>query len=176
MAKQEEWRPVVGYEGWYEVSDRGRIRRSREGSRTSVGFVLKPSPNERGYLHVGLSKEGQQRTCKVHLLVSDAFIGPRGEGKEVNHKDGDKTNNHSCNLEHCTKSENTLHAYSLGLMSPLRGEENVRSKLTEDNVKSIRLSLGKETHKEIAARFGVSRVTVTQISNGKSWGWLSQTS
>ena len=109
----EEWRPVVGYEGLYEVSNLGRVR-----SCARVVFFIngKHKPyqsrikalriNQGGYVLVTLSKNCKRRSFTVHKLVARAFLGPCEEGIEVNHKDEDKTNNRLDNLEYCTKKYN----------------------------------------------------------------------
>lgn len=109
----ERWLPVAGYEGIYEVSDQGRVRsldrvvngpRGRKSKRK--GKVLKPCIEGFGYPTVGLCKEGISRTVRVHVLVAEAFLGPRPEGLEVRHLDDVKTNNVPANLAYGTASEN----------------------------------------------------------------------
>ncbi len=110
----EEWRPVVDYEGWYEVSNLGRVR----GLRTNFGRarrrVLKCG-KRKAYPTAWLSKDNTVQSHFVHRLVAAAFIGPRPPGEQVNHKDGVGTNNRPQNLEYVTASENQLHALGLGL-------------------------------------------------------------
>lgn len=122
---QEEWRDVVGYEGLYEVSSRGRVRtvgsiRERSGSRGSLTVherIRKPHLTPKGYHRVQLSKDGVARNHLVHVLVAQAFIGcpDESDADQVNHKDGFKSNNCAENLEYVTQSENMLHAYEHGL-------------------------------------------------------------
>lgn len=113
MSAAEHWRPVVGYEGLYEVSDRGSVRslkrtiiRSDGRPRTCPGVVLKPAVRPDGHIQVNLSRGGEYRTRRVHQLVMEAFAGPRPDGMEVCHNDGDPTNNHLFNLRYDTQSEN----------------------------------------------------------------------
>lgn len=94
----ERWLPVVGYEGLYEVSDQGRVRR--------VPSVLKLTPDGAGRLQVGLSKNGVSKTRRVHHLVAEAFIGPRPEGLETRHLDDNSGNNQVSNLAYGTTAEN----------------------------------------------------------------------
>lgn len=115
----EQWKPVVGYEGFYEVSDLGRIRRVERLVRTGIRHseyrnkrsgVLKQHIKRNGYLSVDLSKENVVKTIAVHKIVATAFI-QREEGKtEVNHKNCDKADNRAENLEWVTPRENKDHA------------------------------------------------------------------
>ncbi len=98
----EEWRPVVGYEGLYEVSDWGRVKSLKFGKEK----LLKPFDNSCGYLHVGLCKDGKKKNFYLHKLVAEAFIPNHNGFTEVNHKDEDKTNNRVENLEWCDRSYN----------------------------------------------------------------------
>ena len=112
----EIWKPVNNFEGFYEVSNYGRVRsiervveHRRYGKMLVNAKLLKPWDNMHGYCNVNLIKDGERKVCKVHRLVAEAFI-PNPENKyAINHKDGDKKNNHYLNLEWCTKSENELH-------------------------------------------------------------------
>lgn len=119
----EQWRAVVGYESTYEVSDLGNVRRSGPAARNGrgrgggarIGLQLKQHLVNGGYQVVQLWQGGRPKTRLVHRLVAEAFIGPVLEGSEVNHKDGDKSNNCRSNLEYVTHSENNKHAYQTGL-------------------------------------------------------------
>lgn len=166
----ERWLPVVGYEGIYDVSDYGRIRRMKAACGTSVGRLLHPMMDTHGYLQVCLSYKNSQHMLKVHRLVAQAFIGAYPPGKEINHRDGVKTNNALPNIEYVTTSENQLHALDLGLS--LRGENHYRAKLCEADVHAIRSLFGEITQRSIAKKFGVKRTAISNIKSGKSWGWL----
>lgn len=109
----EEWRPVVGYEGYYEVSSRGRVRSlPREvatfrGVRVSPGRLLKTPASTGGYLRVTLSKEGLLKGRPVHVLVLEAFSGARPSPEhDACHWDGNPSNNRIENLRWDTKSAN----------------------------------------------------------------------
>lgn len=108
---QEEWRPVKGYEGLYEVSSFGRVRRlDGHDSRGHFikGRVLKERRTTNGYVQVQLSN-GKSKEYRVHRLVATAFH-ERPEGKtEVNHINEIKTDNRAENLEWVTKTENQNH-------------------------------------------------------------------
>lgn len=109
----EEWRPVVGYEGKYEVSNLGRVKSSNY-QRRGFEKILSPKSNT-GYLRVELRGGDSPREKCVHALVAEAFI-PNPENKsEVNHLDGNGFNNKVSNLEWVTRSENAKHSvYVLG--------------------------------------------------------------
>lgn len=168
----EQWLPVVGFEGWYDVSNFGRIRRMRDGGGSFVGKILKPYKNSWSYLQVALHVEGDRAERLVHRLVIAAFIGPCPEGKEVNHIDGVRTNNYLNNLEYVTHSENAIHAHMIGLNSN-QGETHPLSKLTEDDVHKIRgLLRDGVTQTSIGEIFNVSQVTISNIARGVVWAWL----
>ena len=111
-ATQEQWRPVVGYEGAYEVSDHGRVRSltftqtHKNGTkRIHQGRILTPDLGRR-YPRVNLYRGGIARSGFIHCLVLEAFVGPRPEGAEACHADDDKTNAKLSNLRWDTRSEN----------------------------------------------------------------------
>lgn len=100
----EEWRPVKGYEGFYEVSNMGNVRsldKIDKNGRSLKGKILKQCIVQ-GYHVVGLSLDGSLKQVKVHRLVAESFI-PNNDGlPQVNHKNEDKHDNRACNLEWCT--------------------------------------------------------------------------
>lgn len=117
----ERWKPVVGYEGYYEVSSWGRVRSlDREyvdalgRNRRVVGRVLRPSTCSKGYQKVTLSLSGDCRNHSVHVLVAAAFIGPRPVGFDVMHADDNPSNNHVSNLSYGTPAENNRQRDSRG--------------------------------------------------------------
>jgi len=119
MSEQEQWRPVVGYEGLYEVSDQGRVRALAKVIAPSDGRrpYVRPAQTRKiqfdynGYCKVSLSKDGRIECAFVHRLVLEAFVRPRPPGMEVCHKDGSKANNQPSNLRWGTKSENNLERF-----------------------------------------------------------------
>jgi len=171
----EEWRPAVGFDGWYEASNLGRMRRSRYGHHTFAGKILKPSINPGGYKIIGLSMNSEYSYHSVHSLVAKTFIGPYPECKEINHIDGDKTNNNVENLEYVTKSENQLHALKMGLSIPLRGESHNMAKLTKEDILEILrlLKNGDLFQWEIADMYGVCQSTISLINTGETWQCLN---
>lgn len=132
-----EWRPVPGFEGVYEVCNIGAVRRVGKAARTGkgrgggarIGHILMPRVVPGGYLAVQLWRDGKPHAFLLHVLVASAFIGPCPVGKEVNHRDGVKSNNSHENLEYLTRSENIKHAYQTGLMRQRTGSTaNARRK------------------------------------------------
>lgn len=100
------WKDVKGYEGYYQVSDKGQVRRLYKDRYPKI-LKNRPSAN---YYTVSLSKNCEKKTLAVHRLVAEAFLErPKGT-TEVNHKDGNKLNNKAENLEWVTQKENALHA------------------------------------------------------------------
>ena len=88
----------------YSVSNDGRVKNNK------TGKILTPHPDSNGYLSVSLCRDGKHFTRRVHRLVAEAFIPNPLNLHDVNHKDGDKSNNHESNLEYCTRSYNMLHS------------------------------------------------------------------
>ena len=124
----EEWKGVVGW-GDYEVSDEGRVRRVRWPDKEGIRYLVQNRQvmmtGKVGYMRVSLiGREGdggywgnkRKHVRMVHRLVAETFIGPAPDGKEVNHIDGDKLNNHWGNLEWVTHAENMQKAGEMGLI------------------------------------------------------------
>lgn len=109
----ENWREVASNDN-YIVSDTGRIR--RKGSEHDHSTY-----NKKGYLNIDLYKNGKRSKNRVNRLVATAFIPNPDNKPEVNHKDGNKTNNHASNLEWVTKKENCRHAWDNNLVKPSYG-------------------------------------------------------
>ena len=100
--KKEYWKPVLGYEGLYEVSNWGRVKSLRLGKEQ----ILKPFKTGKGYLQVGLWKNKHRKNYSIHQLVALHFIPNPYNLNEVNHKDENPQNNFVENLEWCTHSYN----------------------------------------------------------------------
>lgn len=160
----EQWRTLDRFAGYYEASNLGRIRRARPGHSTSVGKILRPSRDRQGYCHIVLSIERQDFGELVHTLVAEVFIGPRPEGKEVNHKNAKKDDNRAVNLEYVTPLQNLFHARKLGLR---------KTRLTWEDILYIR-----REHKPrrrgygcyvLAKKFGVAPETIRNVINRRTW-------
>lgn len=104
----EEWKPIIGYEGLYEVSNLGNVKSLCAG-RWHKEMMRKPVKDKDGYLTVVLKKYGKYKCFKVHRLVAQAFIPNPNELPQVNHIDEDKTNNTNGNLEWCTSQYNNAY-------------------------------------------------------------------
>lgn len=108
--KKEIWKNIKNYEGLYQVSNIGRIKSFKRNES-----IMQPNDNGKGYLQVGLSKNGKRSYFKIHRLVAEAFIPNPYSKPEVNHIDGNKQNNTVENLEWCTTKENCQHRQKTGL-------------------------------------------------------------
>lgn len=112
-ATQEQWLPVVGFEGFYEVSDLGRVRSvqrklvSMNGhSRGYSGRIRRLDKDRHGYPLIALSRAGKNRKFAVHNLVACAFIGPKPDGMEVRHLNDVRDDNRAANIAYGTRSQN----------------------------------------------------------------------
>lgn len=114
MARVESWRPVVGYEGLYEVSNLGRVK-SLPRKGTKGGLLSENYTNSKHYAHVLLTKNMKPNTKSVHRLVAMAWIPNPECLPQVNHIDGDKTNNCVDNLEWISNLDNRRHAIRIGI-------------------------------------------------------------
>jgi hypothetical protein len=127
---------------------------------------------EGNYLTVAVRK----KSYSVHRLVAMAWIENPNESPQVNHKDGNKQNNHADNLEWVTNLENLRHGHELGLFHPIKGEKHGKSKLTDAQVVEIKQEL-KDYRRglltQLARRFGVLTTTISEIKAGRSWGHVS---
>nr|FAA03394.1 MAG TPA: hypothetical protein [Siphovirus LN-2020-2] len=110
--------PRYDVSSWGQVFDKQKFR------------LLKQTPDKAGYLRVKLWIAGERKTVSVHRLVADAFYACGVDGWEVNHIDGDRTNNHVVNLELTTRSGNMIHAFERGLAEPCYAVTRVRIRET----------------------------------------------
>lgn len=168
----ETWKPIMGYEGKYEVSCLGRVRSFVPSKKAPEMPHLLSQGNLRGYKQVCLPRlnaPGKYKAQFVHRLVARAFLGkePTADAT-VNHKDRDRANNQVENLEWMSHADNVMHAKDL--IPRNRGEAN-HSKLLERDVRAIRtLYATKEwTYEELGEKFGVSGQTAWLIVSRRKW-------
>lgn len=163
---QEEWRPIKDYEGRYQVSNTGKVRsldhyvRQRNNSvQLRKGKLLRIWQDNIGYSVVSLSKYNKCKRKRVHRLVAETFLNNPENKKEVNHKDGNKTNNNVENLEWSTREENMQHAVRTGLYKPYwTGKQGWKSS-TGRPVKQINIKTG-----EIINIYGSMEEAARQIN------------
>ena len=172
----EEWREISGYEGVYQVSSFGNlrsknreckidpIRRSKKHKRTVKGRLLTPMLKNRGYYTINLCRNGNAIMFNIHRLVALVFITNPENKPCVNHKDGNKLNNHFENLEWVTYSENIKHAYDNGLIK----KKYYSGGLNTFQVKVIRKTKGL-THLDLAEIFNVSQSCIYKIITYRTW-------
>ena len=166
---EEEWREVVGHEG-YEVSNLGRVRSYRMSGRANERFlqepkIRKPVPAKKrgGYLTLTFIRDGKAVYRYVHHLVLEAFVGPCPPGMQARHADDrDVTNNALSNLRWGTLKENAEDKIRHGTSQ--HGERNHQAKLTDAQVAEIRAS--QEKLRALAARYGVRESQISRIRNG----------
>jgi len=180
----ETWKAISGFEGFYEVSDMGRVRSldraipTPGGSRFGKGQLIVAHLAGRGYLYVFLKRDGKQYSRSVHRLVAFAFKCP-GTGPEVNHRDLDKTNNRASNLEWVTRKENMAHAKAAGRYelqhvggkTLARNNPRRRRKLTPaqvDEVKKLAAD-GVMRQCDIGRMFGIGQAMVSSIHRNEAW-------
>jgi hypothetical protein len=159
----ETWKPVIGYEATYEVSDAGRIR------SIQTGHIKKFTHDKRKQRPiVGLWNNNKIRIIYPHKAVLEAFVGTRPQGMEACHNNGDPFDNRLENLRWDTPRANQLDRIKHGTSN--RGEKCAASKLTEKQVKDIRVDT--RLQRIIAAEYGVRENTISRIKSGKRWSHL----
>lgn len=169
----EEWRPVVGYEGRYEISSEGRVRawipRYRERPPVTPR-ILCPNHGIAGrYDGVTVCDgHGGQRKRTIHQLVAEAFCGARPPGAEVRHLDGNPTNNHADNLAWGTRLENMADAKRHGTMQ--HGADRHNARLTDLDVVHVRqLSDAGLGRRELSLMYGVSCACIGHVVRRDHW-------
>lgn len=174
--ENELFKPVAlsggAFASFYEVSSDGRIRSIRNGR------FLRATDDGKGYLHVTLVAPSMKRCIKVHVIVADAFLGPRQTSCSINHKDGCKAKNQVSNLEYVTQLENLRHATRTGLRANVskksvatREKNGTRgNKISFDQAQVIRrlVSAG-NSMRSVGVSFGIRHQTVSEIVAGKYW-------
>lgn len=189
---KEIWHDIEGFDGKYQVSNLGRVRSFAYKNER----ILSLQKLSGGYFGVCLSKENKRHTYLIHRLVASAFIPNPQNKKEVNHKNGKKSDNMVDNLEWATPKENMQHALQNGLLKTVikpmldgwqnkkeeiikkviqrsAGENSPNHKWTNHQIMQIR-KLFREGIKvcEIARKYKVHHSTISSIVKGKAWKHL----
>ncbi len=181
MTNTEIWQPVSEYGGAYLISNHGRVKsvsrivREKNGkARQQSGQFLKLNKGSKGYSSVILSKHGARQAYTVHRLVLETFVGPCPAGKECAHEDGDRLNNRLNNLSWKTRKDNCFDKMRHGTQQ--FGEHCSYSKLTEDDVREIRLIHVSRSFEfgaaALARKYNVNRNTVRLAIVGPNWKYL----
>lgn len=183
--QKEIWKDVKGYEGIYQVSNLGIIKSLDRTINHSTAGILKKkemymsTSSNVGYSTVILSNNGNKKSLRTHRLVAIAFIPNPNNKPCVNHINGIKKDNKVSNLEWVTYSENTQHAFNLGLIdlnnrdisNYARGENNGSAKLTNIEVEEIRFKYkyNNLSSRKLAIHYNVSKTNILDIVNYKIW-------
>lgn len=175
----EKWKPIVGYEGWYEVSSYGRVRSldryvnhdARGGQALRRGRLLRGELTYHGYRLVQLHQNYRVYRESVHRLVAMHFLPkPASRGAwEVNHKDFVRDNNHHTNLEWASRSDNHAHSNKAGRYTPLVSPKMAK-KLTARSVEQMRKARTTGlTYEAIGRLFNVTGSTARRTVVGEAW-------
>ena len=179
---EEIWKDIIGYEGYYQISSHGRVRSldrvisiKGQAYRRKLGRILKQTMNPGGYFVLNLSKNGIVIITTVHKLVAIHFVRGYKKGLEVNHKDENRQNNHSNNLEWITHKENINYGTAKKRLSQkLKGRvfpHMLKGKLSEEEVKDI--FFDKRRYHEIASDHNVGKDAISRIKNNRTWKHLN---
>jgi len=171
--KNEIWKSVKGYEGLYEVSNLGRLKKLSYTYKSP--FLGKVRVNEKiikgatkdGYKQALLFKNGDSKFKMIHRLVAIAFLKYDKDRVFVNHKNLIKNDNRADNLEWSTTQENIIHAHKFGNIVMPKGDNNVNIKISDKDAKYIRENKENKTQKELSKQFNISQSLVSKIINNK---------
>ena len=164
---REEWRPVVGYEGLYEVSNMGRVKSLERTVWNGKGYfktserILKPGKDKGGYLQVCLCKDGKDKWCAVHRLVATAFLPNLDNLPQVNHIDENKENNCVQNLEWCSRSYNV----NYGVGNKKRAEKLSKPIFGIDRITGLIVEF--PSTMEAERTLGISKGNICECCKGK---------
>lgn len=165
---KEEWKDIKGYEGLYQISNKGRVKSTRN------NIILKPMISDKGYYHVDLYNKDNRKSCRVHRLVAQAFIPNPNNYPQVNHIDENTINNQVSNLEWCTAQYN--HNYGT------RNERAIKHMAETISIPIVQLSLNYELIKYWKSASsvniqGIEHQHITECCSGKirtykNYHWL----
>lgn len=169
----EIWKPVLGFEGLYEVSDRGRVRSLCRNTRSGVrgGRLLRPQPDVSGHRRVTLYRNGRPERRFVHVAVLEAFVGPRPlQSMEALHGNGTPSDNFVANLRWGSRAENAQDRLAHGRQVDNRGSRHGNAKLNETDVERIRdMRRTGCTQQQVAEWLEVSFSLISGIERGARW-------
>lgn len=154
--------------GDYSVSNLGRIKRVTAYCSTKPGKIVKQRLGSAGYFGVVLSSRGKLSQFSVHRLVARHFLNADRSRPQVNHKDGNKTNNRADNLEYVTAAENKAHSVANGTSKT--GARHYKAKFTDSDISAIRES--RDSHRIEATKYGVAHSTISRIRRQETWKHL----
>ena len=155
----EIWKNAVGFEGFYEVSNFGNVR------RVGKQKLLTKTIDKDGYIVHGFSKNNKRYNVMAHKVVIEAFVGTCPPGHVTRHRDGTRTNNSIANLHYGTPAENSADMVEHDTQA--KGEAHPHAKLTKQDVLSIRNSGLTQT--QLAEQYGVSQGNISQIIARRTW-------
>lgn len=175
----EKWKDIPAWEGFYQVSDQGRVRsvdrtivvRRSNGMQVPLrlcGRMLRGQLNK-GYETVCLSRPGKQVRARVHGLVLLAFVGAKPPNQEACHWNGKRADNRLGNLRYDTRSANCMDRHRHGTHGLVYGEASGLAKLTEKTVRWARANAEQFSYREMGRRLGVSTNTIRNAVLGINW-------
>lgn len=173
----EIWKPIMGYEGLYEVSNLGRVKslervvKCGKATRIDSEVIKTLTPNKNGYIKVNLFKEGKYKTCLVHRLVADTFLDNTHNLPQVDHINGDRTDNRVINLRYTDKQSNQLNNITRKRMSlshigkPSNWHKKEKTKVQFNHNGEI-IKIWNST-KDCKSIIGISRQTINDCCKGR---------
>ena len=171
----EKWVNINGFIGLYQVSNFGRVKslaikytKRPQGRQKDFDRILMPMDSGKGYKYVSLHCDGRRKNKHIHRLVAEHFLVNTFSKDQVNHKDGNKANNHVDNLEWVTLKENMIHASENGLLK--MGESSHMAKIKEKDIIEIReLNKSGVCRNSLSDTYSLSKATIHRIIHKQSW-------
>ena len=184
VPKDEIWKNIHGYEGYYMISNLGRVKSLERicyynvhktnirNSRLKKERILKTTIDAFGYKSVNVSVNSKNKILKIAKLIAKAFIPNPENHPIINHINGVKSDNRIENLEWCTYKHNVNHAIETGLLVFKLGSDNANSKFSHNDILKIKQDFKENPNiivKDYARDLGVSRVTIWRILSKKTY-------